>query len=127
MNAQAVLNGPSHQRGMGMWGGLMVALIIIILAMGAMRIGPHYMDFEMVKGVMDRLPAAEVHSMKRDQIRERFAKQFRVEGFKVPLKEMLDIERTREQTLLNINYEVREHLFSNVYVVLVFSEQREFK
>ena len=44
----------------------------------------------------------------------------------MPVKEILNIERSRKQTVLDFNYEVREHLFYNVDIVLVFSEQRTY-
>ena len=76
---------------------------------------------------MERLPANKVHrEMTRSQINEHFKKQFRVENFRVPLKDMLKIERSRDETVVIIAYEIREHLFYNIDVVLVFSEQRTY-
>jgi len=115
------------QRGLSKWGWLLFIGLLATAAGGALRLGPHYIDFRVVQQVMDRLPTSEVHAeMSRAQISDHFRKQFRVENFRVPLKEMLKIERTREETTVSIDYEIREHLLYNIDVVLVFSEQRTF-
>ena len=119
--------GPGRQLGMSKWGWLIVIIVLVSAITMTLRIGPHYVDFEMVKGVLERLPAGETHAMSKAAIREHFSKQFRVEGFRIPLKEMLKIDRNQARTVLDINYEIREHLFYNVDVVLVFSEQRTFE
>jgi hypothetical protein len=92
-----------------------------------LRVAPHYVDFEMVKGVADRLADKNVNEMSREEILEHFKKQFRIEGFRTPLKDILKIERERGRTTLNIEYEIREHLFYNVDVVLVFNDQRIYE
>ena len=65
--------------------------------------------------------------MSRKQIETHFKKQFRINSFRTPIKEVMSIERDREQTLVNVNYEIREHLFYNVDVVLVFSDQFTYR
>jgi hypothetical protein len=117
----------SAQRGMSTWGWLFFAGMIAVGASAALRIGPHYIDFRIVQSVMDRLPESEVHDMSRAKIREHFSKQFRVENFYIAVRDMMKIERDRDQTVLVIDYEIREHLFYNVDFVLVFSEQRTYK
>lgn len=115
------------QRGLSKWGWLVFIGLLVTAASGVLRLGPHYIDFRVVQDVLNRLPAGEVHGeMSRTQINDHFKKQFRVENFRIPLKEMLKVERDREQTVINIDYEIREHLFYNVDVVLVFSEQRTY-
>ena len=116
------------QRGMSKWGWLFVLAVVGGGMTAALRLGPHYIDFQIVQSVIDRLPTADVHgTMSRSQITEHFKKQFRIESFRKPLREILTIERDREQTVVDISYEVREHLFYNVDVVLVFSERRTFE
>jgi len=116
-----------RQSGMSMWAWLFFLAVMAVALTSALRLGPHYVDFRMVQGVADRLPVDEVHAnMSRAQITDHFKKQFRVENFTVPLKDMMKIERSRDETVVDINYEVREHLFYNVDVVLVFSDRRTF-
>lgn len=125
---QQTFIGPRGQQGMSKWGWLITIIAIISIITTALRIGPHYIDFRIVQGVMDKLPVGEVHqNMSRRQIETHFSKQFRIESFGLPLKDVMTIERDRDETIINIDYEIREHLFYNVDVVLAFSDQRTFK
>ncbi len=119
---------PKYQRGMGKWGWLFVTAFSIMAFTTALKVGPHYIDFEIVKSTLERLPA-DVHSnkMSRDSIREHFDKQFRIETITFKARDIVEIERDRERTSISVNYEVREPLFYNADVVLVFSEQRVFE
>ena len=117
----------SAQRGMSTWGWLFFAGMIAFGASAVLRIGPHYIDFRMVQSVMNRLADDEVHEMSRSKIREHFSKQFRVENFHIKVQDIMEIERDRDQTVVVIDYEIREHLFYNVDIVLAFSEQRAYK
>lgn len=118
----------TRQTGMSKWGWLAVIVLIVSAATTVLRVGPHYIDYRIVQSVLDRLPINEVHTdMSKNEIMEHFSKQFRIENFKIPVKDMLKIERDRAQTVININYEIREHLFYNIDVVLVFGEQRTYR
>ena len=125
--SRSSFKSPATQLGMSMWGWLFVAIVMGTVITAVLRLGPHYIDFRIVQSVSDRLPVNEVHKeMSRAKILEHYKKQFRIEGFRIPLKDMMTVERNREQTVVDINYEVREHLFFNIDVVLVFSEQRTY-
>jgi len=117
----------NRQLGMSKWGWLFALLALAAALTLTLRVAPHYVDFEMVKGVADRLADKNVNEMSREEILEHFKKQFRIEGFRTPLKDILKIERERGRTTLNIEYEIREHLFYNVDVVLVFNDQRIYE
>lgn len=125
--SRSSFKSPAKQLGMSMWGWLFVAIVVGTVITAVLRLGPHYIDFRIVQSVSDRLPVNEVHKeMSRAKILEHYKKQFRIEGFRIPLKDMMTVERNREQTVVDIHYEVREHLFFNIDVVLVFSEQRTY-
>ena len=119
---------PNRQLGMSKWAWLFFLIVIAGFATAALRLGPHYIDYRVVQAVADRMPPGEVHSeWTRGEIVEHFNKQFRVESFRIPTKEVIKIERSREETVVDINYEVREHLFYNIDVVLVFNDRRVFE
>ena len=119
---------PNTQQGMSKWAWLFFIATLVLLGTAALRLGPHYIDYRVVQSVTDRLPVDQVHSdWTRAEIREHYQKQFRIESFSTPVKDILKVTRSREQTTVDINYEVREHLFYNIDVVLVFSDQRIFE
>jgi hypothetical protein len=119
--------GRFRQQGMSMWAWLFFLAMMALILTSALRLGPHYLDYRIVQGVADRLPVDEVHAQwSRAQINDHFKKQFRVENFTIPIKDMMKVDRSRDETVIAINYEVREHLFYNVDVVLVFSDRRTF-
>ena len=125
--SRSSFKSPAKQLGMSMWGWLFVAIVMGTVITSVLRLGPHYIDFRIVQSVSDRLPVDKVHKdMSRAKILEHYKKQFRIEGFRIPLRDVMTVERNREQTVVDINYEVREHLFFNIDVVLVFSEQRTY-
>jgi len=116
-----------HQSGLSIWGWLVFVALIALAGSVALRIGPHYFDFRMVQGVLERLPESDVHDdMSRADITKFFKKQFRVENFKIPVKDLLRVERDLRSTTIHVEYEIREHLFFNIDAVLTFSEQRSF-
>jgi len=120
-------SSPLRQKGMSKWGWLLVIIAIISTVTTALRIGPHYIDFKIVQGVLANLSERDVHkNMSRRQIEDHFKKQFRIESFRLSPKEVMKVNRDREETIINIDYEIREHLFYNVDVVLAFSDQRSF-
>ena len=121
------LSGRGRQTGMSKWAWLIFLMLIAGAGVSALRLGPHYIDFRIVQSVADRLPADTHQKLSRAEILEHFQKQFRVESFYTPVREILQVERSREETVLNIAYEKREHLFFNIDVVLTFNDKRTFK
>lgn len=110
-----------------MWGGLFAAVMFVSGLTLALSLGPHYVDYQVLQGIFERLPADRVHNdMTKNQIREHFDKQFRIENFRFKTREIMTIDRNRERTVVSVDYEIREPLAYNIDVVLSFSEQKTF-
>ena len=125
---QVNFSGPHRQQGMSKWGWLFTAIAVGFVITSALRLGPHYIDYRLIQGVAQDLHGQNMHTkMSRRQIEEHFQKQLRINNFRIPIKELLSVDRDSEQTLVNINYEIREHLFYNIDVVLVFSDQFTYR
>ena len=116
-----------YQDGMSSWAWLIFLMLLAAAGTAVLKLGPHYIDWRVVQSVADRLPQDVHQKMTRGDINEHFAKQFRVESFRIPVHQMMEIKRDPEQTVIHLSYKVREHLFYNVDVVLVFNESRTFK
>lgn len=116
------------QSGMSKWAMLMVVMALVVFGTAALKLGPHYIDFRVIQGVIDRLPEGEVHSeMTKADIREHFSKQFRIENFGLKVRDILTVNRTRGETVLVLEYEIREHLFYNIDVVLSFADTKTYR
>ena len=118
------LNKPS---GMSKSGLLLIIIALVVFGISALKLGPHYIDFSVMQGILERLPESQTHEMSRKEIHEHFSKQFRIENFGFDTREILKIERSREETVVSVVYEVREHMFYNVDAVLSFQDSRTYK
>jgi hypothetical protein len=66
--------------------------------------------------------------MSRPEIREALEKRFKVNNIRdFKVSDVITVERLRDNTVLDLEYERREHLFLNVDVVLTFSEQYQYQ
>jgi hypothetical protein len=108
-----------------------VLLVVVVVASAVtlvLKLGPHYIDFYAVKAVIEDLPAQKVHEMSRTEIKESLQKRFKVNNLRdFKVSDILKIDRGRDDTVLNVKYEQREHLVSNVDVVLRFEEQFKYQ
>lgn len=118
----------SMQAGMSFPGILLVVVIVVSAVTVVMKLGPHYIDFYSVKSVIEDLPVQKVHEMSRRDIKESLQKRFKVNNLRdFKVVDILKIERGRDDTVLQVKYEQREHLVSNVDIVLTFDEQFKYQ
>ena len=118
----------SVQAGMSFLGILLVVAIVGSAVTLVLKLGPHYIDFYTVKSVIEDLPDQKVHEMSRRDIQESLQKRFKVNNLRdFKVVDILKIERGRDETTLLVNYEQREHLVSNVDIVLAFKEQYTYQ
>jgi hypothetical protein len=111
----------ARQRGMTIVGWLVIAVVGAGTVTLALRLGPHYIDFRTIQAVVESLPASEVHLMTTANIRELLEKRLKINNVRdKSMKDLMKIERTKEETHVKVDYEVREPLIYNADVVLVF-------
>ena len=114
-------------------GASLIAIVLgIVVLLSAitmiLRLGPHYIDWQTMKTVIDTLPATEVNSMTKSEIRETLKKRFRINSLRnFDLREIVLIERSKEGTSLVVEYERREPVIGNVDVILSFREQYQYR
>jgi hypothetical protein len=118
---------PRRQRGMAMIQWLILILIIGGTATMAIRTVPHYIDFYTMVSVVEALPKNQVHVMSKQKIRESLKKRFKINNIReFDLTKIVAIERKRGVTAVTLEYEIREHLFYNVDVVLSFNKRFDY-
>ena len=109
--------------------GVLIGVSLLVSGLTLLlKLGPHYMDWQTMKTIMESLPAANVHTMSKKDIRESLKKRFRVNSLRdFDLEKIISIERNKTQTIISVAYERREPIVANVDAVLTFSEQYHFK
>ena len=109
--------------------GILIGVSLLVSALTlVLKLGPHYLDWQTMKSVMESLPAANVHTMAKKDIRESLKKRFRVNSLRdFDLEKIISIERNKAGTTISVAYERREPIVANVDAVLTFSEQYHFK
>jgi len=117
----------SRQRGMGTMGMVLVLVAIAMSISFGLKIGPHYMNFRTIQSLLAGLTEDEVRSGSRTQVMELLQKRFKINSlYDQEPEKVFKYKRERGAISLAIDYEVREHLFGNVYVLLDFDESRTF-
>ena len=118
---------PRRQRGMAMIQWLILILIVGGTATMAIRTVPHYIDFYTMVSVVEALPKNGVHVMSKQKIRDSLKKRFKINNIReFDLTKIVAIERKRGATAVTLEYEIREHLFYNVDVVLSFNKRFDY-
>lgn len=120
-------SGPRGQRGMAMIQWLILVLVVGGTATMAIRTVPHYIDFYTMVSVVEALPKNQVHVMSKQKIRDSLKKRFKINNIReFDLTKIVAIERMRGTTAVTLEYEIREHLFYNVDVVLSFNKRFDY-
>jgi hypothetical protein len=127
MSAKQYLPGPARQRGLSAIGIVLGLAVIASILTVALKLGPHLIDYRTILGVVNSLPADQVHRMSRAELTEVIEKRMRVNNlYELRARDIIDIERARELTTLTVGYERRENLFLNVDVVITFRKAFDY-
>ncbi len=120
-------SGPRRQRGMAMIQWMVLVLVVGGTATVAIRTIPHYIDFYTMVSVVEALPKNQVHVMSKQKIRDSIRKRFKINNIRdVDIGEVVGIERKRGETALTLDYEIREHLFYNIDLVMSFNKRFDY-
>ena len=112
----------SRQRGLTMFGFLFVALVLVMVALLAMKLVPAYIEFFSVKKILATMGQdSEVRSKSNSEIRSDFSRRAGV-GYVTEVKpEDLSIDRRGGIPAISVDYEFRTKLVGNVSLVVDFS------
>jgi hypothetical protein len=117
----------SRQRGLTAVGGLAVLVLVVSAIMVTLKIGPHYIDFYTIQSVIDGLPREDMRTMSRAALNDQLAKRFQINNLRdYSIRDIITVERSRDSTVLEVQYERRENLFLNIDVVITFHKRYEY-
>ncbi|MCL5060833.1 MAG: DUF4845 domain-containing protein [Candidatus Thermoplasmatota archaeon] len=112
----------SKQRGLTMFGFLFVAIVLVVVALLAMKLVPAYIEFFSVKKILATMgQEADLRSKSNAEIRNDFSRRASV-GYVTAVKpEDLSIDRRGGVPVISADYAFRTKLVGNVSLVVDFS------
>lgn len=113
---------PTQQRGLSMIGFLFVAVMLILVAMVAMKLVPAYVEFFSVKKILVAMgQESELRSKSNADIRSDFARRAGAGYVSVVKPEDLSVDRSSGVPVISAEYQFRTKLIGNVSLVVDFS------
>jgi predicted membrane protein len=111
-----------HQRGLTMIGFLFVAVVLVAIAMLAMKLVPAYVEFFSVKKILATMgQESDLRSKSNTEIRNDFIKRANVGYVTVVKPDDLSIDRSNGVPVISVEYAFRTKLVGNVSLVVDFS------
>jgi len=113
---------PSKQRGLTMFGFLFVAIVLVMIALLAMKLVPAYIEFFSVKKILATMgQESELRSKSNAEIRSDFSRRAGVGYVTVVKPEDITIDRRGGVPVISADYAFRTKLVGNVSLVVDFS------
>lgn len=115
----------SRQRGAGFWSIAFNIGVLIFMAFSAAKIGSLYSDNYVIKKGLESLNEVPLITSKSSRaINDLLYKRYSVNNINLDAKE-IEIKRQSNKLIVNINYERRVHIVSNLDVVVFFENHFE--
>ncbi len=107
--------------------GIMTAILVgsFVFICGYKTIPAYYDDFlirKALKSLVDK-GTGEVSELSKTQAQRELSNFYMMNNISGPKTKALRVKRFKEKTIYDISYEVREHLFGNIEIVLTFENQ----
>lgn len=119
---QRIRSTPSRQHGLSMIGFLFVAIVLVAVAMLAMKLVPAYIEFFSVKKILATMTQEpDFKSKSNAELRNDFTKRANAGYVTVVKPEDLSIDRRGGIPVVSANYAFRTKLVGNVSLVVDFS------
>ena len=117
----------NRQRGMSGSGWFMTIVLVFGAASIALRLVPHYLQHGTVDGqILSLLDNPDLAGMNSRQVHRRLESMLKLNNIRdFEIEDKLEIERSAGNVKMDLVYEIREHLFWNVDVILTFEEHYE--
>jgi hypothetical protein len=115
---------PMHakQRGLTMFGFLFVAIMLVLVAMVAMKLVPAYIEFYTLKEIIATMGhATDIRTKSNRDIRNEFSARSNTSYVTVVKPDDLVITREGGVPVISVDYEYRTKLVGNVSLVVDFS------
>lgn len=119
-------NGPAGQRGVSKLGLLILGLFVAAFLTVGLKVGPLYMDFNVLKSTADEMVAdGSLQRLTVDEIRLGFANALRLNAIYDFNLNDIEIYRGGGRTIITIDYERRVPLVANLDIIAAFNHSAE--
>ncbi len=111
-----------QQRGATLVGMLLWGVVIVFVALLAMKLIPAYAEFITVKKILSDIGSeASIKSMSNAEIRDRFARRAMIDNIDTVVPSDLRISREDGRTVVSVEYTFQTHLVGNVSLLADFN------
>lgn len=117
-----------HQRGVTLISLMVFLLIVGFILYGAARVVPAYMDYWLVKRVMQQIAAQpDINDIKDGEVRMRLNKDLRMNNITVVSQEDVEIERVPTGVHLSTEFSVKTPFIGAVHLYMEFKPEATTK
>jgi uncharacterized protein DUF4845 len=111
-----------YQRGMGMFGILIVCIVVIFGAVGGMKVVPAYLEYYNIKkAVKSIVQSGQASKGTPAEIRELFERRRAIDDFESVTGKDLDITKQGGDVVISFAYPRKIQLFANVNLLIEFA------
>jgi|SRR5690554_921536 len=111
-----------YQQGLSPLGVLLVVMLFAFFLVSGLKLLPHYMDFSQLKTVYQNInDQPNIDAMSPQDVQSAISRALSINSLgDFDIKENTVISKESGHLKVGLDYEVREHLFANINVVLTF-------
>ena len=81
-----------------------------------------------VDSVMDGLAAREIKLLSKSEIREILTRRYKINNIRdLKVEDIVEIERKKDEAVIEVAYEIREPILYNIDVVLSFGQTYSYR
>ncbi len=120
------MKNPAKQKGMTTAGMVIIGALVAFVVISGIKLYPSYYDDFAVSTAMKNMEeeSREIAAMSPTEIRNTLNKRLQVSGVKLE-KDQVEILKEDGVIKINVNYEVRTHMYGNIDAVTSFSHAIE--
>ncbi len=116
-----------RQAGLSFFGWLMVLAVAGFAVSVGLKLVPHYLDYNTIVRIVEGVSPEVWRGSSKKKMHETIDKGLKVNNIRtLKSADVLQIDRAQSVTKVNVDYEIRENLFSNLDVVLVFKKDYQY-
>ncbi len=114
------------QKGLTLLGGIFALALLSLLSLAIIRLFPIYLEYFSVKSSLAALASQpRLHQMNNIEIRDILLRQLDINEVEHIFKEDIEIARTRQTSIVAIDYEVRTPFLGNIDLIAHFNRTIE--